>query len=96
MVQVLLDFVKYAPLLPWDLHLQSNERILVWIHAYNRINYSRHFTYYSASQQKLATKHPSKFYADNKIDLINFVLREWSTNENHILVLEGNDIYMTI
>ena len=59
MVQSLLDFVKSTRLPPWNLHLQSTKRMLVWIHAYDRINYSKHFTYYWASQQKLATKHPS-------------------------------------
>ena len=35
-------------------------------------------------------------HADNKTDLITFLLRDWSTNERHIPVLEGKDMYMTI
>ena len=35
-------------------------------------------------------------HADNKTDLINFLLGDWSTNEHHIPVLEGKDMYMTI
>ena len=61
MVQVFLYFVKSTCLPSWDLHLQSTEKILVWIQTYNHINYSRRFTYYWASQQQLATKDPSIF-----------------------------------
>ena len=35
-------------------------------------------------------------HADNQTNLINFMLRDWSTNERHIHVLEGKDMYMTI
>ena len=59
MVQVLLDFIKATRNGDWDLHLQTTERMLVWMHAYDRTNYSRHFTYYWASQQKLHTRFPS-------------------------------------
>ena len=45
MVQILLDYIKSIRLPDWDLHLQSTERMLIWIHAYDRTNYSRHFTY---------------------------------------------------
>ena len=34
--------------------------------------------------------------ADNKTDLINFLVRDWSTNEPHIPVLQGKDMYMAI
>ena len=34
--------------------------------------------------------------ADNKKDLINFLLRDWSTNERHIPILKGKYRYITI
>ena len=88
MVQILLDFVKSTRLPSWDLHLQITKRMLLWIHAYVRINYSRHFTYYWASQQKLATKHPSilQEFQDG-----NFVVRRTPTKFNRLspdLVIE--------
>ena len=58
MVQVLLDFIKATCNGDWDLHLQSVEQILIWMFAYDRTNYSRHFTYYWASQQKLQIRFP--------------------------------------
>ena len=33
--------------------------------------------------------------SDNKTDLINFILRDWSTTECHILIVEGKNMYMT-
>ena len=59
MVQVLLDFIKAIRIGDWDLHLQTCEQMLVWMHAYDRTNYSRHFTYYWASQQKLEIRFQS-------------------------------------
>ena len=49
-------------------------------------------------KEQVAPKQWKKFmrHADNKIDLINFLLRDWSTNERHIPVLVGKDMYMTI
>ena len=35
-------------------------------------------------------------HADNKANVLNFLLRDWSTSELHIPVLEGKDMYMTI
>ena len=57
-VQILLDFVKSIRLPDWNLHLQSTERMLIWIHAYDKINYARHFCYYWCSQQKIQNKFP--------------------------------------
>ena len=59
MAQILLDFVKSICLPDWNLHLQSTERMLIWIHAYDRINYARHFSYYWCSQQKIQNKFPA-------------------------------------
>ena len=58
-VQSLLDVVKSIRLPDWSLHLQSTERMLVWIHAYDRIIYARHFGYYWCSQQKFQDKFPT-------------------------------------
>ena len=58
MVQVLLDYIKSIPIGDWNLHLQSMERMIVWFHAYDRVNYSRHFTYCWATQKKLHDTHP--------------------------------------
>ena len=62
MAQILLDFVKSIRLPDWNLHLQSTERMLIWIHAYDRINYARHFSYYWCSQQKIQNKFPAIFH----------------------------------
>ena len=44
MVQILLDFIRAVRTGDWDLHLQTCQRMLVWTHAYDRVNYSRYFT----------------------------------------------------
>ena len=59
MVQILLDFVRSIRLPDCYLHLQSTERVLVWIHAYDRINYARYFCFYWYSQQKIQNKFPT-------------------------------------
>ena len=59
MVQILLDFIRAVRGGDWDMHLETCQRMLVWIHAYDRINYSRHFTYYWASQQSIEERFPS-------------------------------------
>lgn len=59
MVQILLDFIRAVRTGDWDMHLQTCQRMLVWIHAYDRVNYSRHFTYYWASQQNIQEKFPT-------------------------------------
>ena len=57
MVQILLEFVKSIRLPDWNLHLQ---RMLVWIHTYDRINYARrHFSYNWCSQQEIQNKFPA-------------------------------------
>ena len=49
-------------------------------------------------KEQVTQKEWKKFMrnADNKTDLIEFLLRDWSTNEHYIPVLEGKDIYLTI
>ena len=58
MVQILLDFIKSTRTGDWSSHMQVSERMLKWFFAYDRPNYSRHFTYYSATQQKSKDTHP--------------------------------------
>ena len=64
MSQVLLDYISYIlyksfRIGDWQLHLCSMEKMLSWFHAYDRINYARHFTHCFASFQKLNETHPS-------------------------------------
>ena len=61
MVQILLDFIRAVRTGDWDLHLQACQQMLVWMHAYDRINYSRHFTYYWAGQQNISENFPSMY-----------------------------------
>ena len=58
MIQILLDFIKSTRIGYWALHLQASERMLKWFFAYDRTNYSCHFTYYWASQMQLHESHP--------------------------------------
>ena len=63
MVQILLDYIKSTRNGNWDLHLSSMERMLPWFHAYDRVNYARHFTYCWAALNNLAETNP-KMYAE--------------------------------
>lgn len=58
MVQILLDYIKSTRMGDWDLHLCSMERMLPWFHAYDRINYARHFTYCWATLKELPETKP--------------------------------------
>ena len=63
MVQILLDYVKSTRYGNWDQHLSSMERMLPQFHAYDRVNYARHFTYCWAALNNLADTNP-KMYAE--------------------------------
>ena len=63
LVQILFDFVKSIRQGNWDLHLNAAERMIPWFHAYDRTDYSRHFTYYWASQKVLHETHPLMYDA---------------------------------
>ena len=58
MVQTLLDFIKSMRIGDWNLHLNSSSRMLPWFHAYDRVNYARHFSYCWAAQSNLQENHP--------------------------------------
>ena len=57
--QLLLDYIKSFRIGDWQLHLCSMEKMLSWFHAYDRINYARHFTHCFASFQMSNETHPS-------------------------------------
>ena len=46
MTEVLLDYVKSIRVGDWELHLAASERMLSWLHANDRQNYSPHFSYH--------------------------------------------------
>ena len=50
--------------------------MIVWFHAYDRVNYSRHFTYCWATQKKLHDTHP-EIYQEFKQD--QAILEEGTT-----------------
>ena len=75
MVQILLDYIKSTRNGNWDLHLSSMERMLPWFHAYDRVNYARHFTYCWAALNNLAETNP-KMYAEFQEG--NFVVKRTS------------------
>ena len=79
--QALLDYVKSFRLGDWDLQLSSMERLLIWFHAYDRINYARHFTYCWASLNNLHESHPT-IYEEFKSG--NFTVKRSSGNFNMI------------
>ena len=62
MTQILLDYIKSSRTGDLSLHLQASERMLVWFFEYDRINYSRHFSYNWATQQKLHLTHPAIYH----------------------------------
>ena len=62
MVQILLD-IKSTRNGSWDLHLSNMERMLLWFHAYNHVNYAGHFTYCWAALNNLAETN-AKMYAE--------------------------------
>ena len=63
MTQVLLDYVKCIRVSNWKLHLTAYERMLPWFHAYDRQNYSRHFSYHRYRQKSIKDSHPSIYEA---------------------------------
>lgn len=58
MIQILLDFARSIKLGNWKLHLQATENMLPWVFSYDRINYARFLTYYTAIMQNLPEMHP--------------------------------------
>ena len=59
MINILLCFIHSLRIGDWNLHLESTRKMLPWMFAYDRPNYSRHLTYYWAEMQKLPEEHPS-------------------------------------
>ena len=65
MIKRLRDFIKSIKNGDWDLQMHASEKMLYWFHAYDNYNYTRHFSYYWASQQALP-EHHSAIYAEFK------------------------------
>ena len=61
MIQIFLNFQKSIKTGNWQLHFQSISSMLLWMHAYDRQNYSRHLTYNLVTQQNLEVTHPNIF-----------------------------------
>ena len=63
--QVLFDYAKSICAGSWELHLAASERMLPWFHAYDRQNYSRHFSYIfpGVGTSLFKDSHPSVYEA---------------------------------
>ena len=61
MFELLLQFQKSIKSGNWELHFDSCEKLLLRFHAYDHQNYSRHFSYYWATQQVLLVTHPALY-----------------------------------
>ena len=59
MMSTLFAFVRSVRNGDWPLHVISTQRMLPWLFAYDRPNYSRYLTYYWAEMQCLEEKHPT-------------------------------------
>ena len=79
MSQVLLDYIKSLRIGDWQLHLCSMGKMLLWFHAYDRINYARHFTHCFASFQKLDETHPSIL---DQLQIRNFAIKRTNGSFN--------------
>ena len=79
MSQVLLDYIKSLRIGDWQLHLCSMGKMLSWFHAYDRINYARHFTHCFASFQKLDETHPSIL---DQFQIRNFAIKRTNGSFN--------------
>ena len=70
MVQILLDYIKSTRNANWDLHLSSMECMLPWFHAYDRVNYARHFTYCWTALNNLAETNPRCMLNSKRVTLL--------------------------
>ena len=81
MVQILFDFLRSVKLGDWKLHLQSTERMLRWMFAYDRPNYARFLTLYWVNMQKMPQTHPE---VHNQFELGNYSVRRHHGKFNEI------------
>lgn len=59
MMNILFAFIRSVRTGDWQLHMDSTQRMLPWMFAYDRPNYSRFLTYYWAEMQNLPANHPA-------------------------------------
>ena len=81
MVKILFDFRKSVRNGNWNLHIAASERMLKWFFVYDCTNYSRHFTFYWASQLNLSQIHLSML---NEFQKDNFSVRWVPGKFNHL------------
>ena len=74
MFELLLQFQKSIKSGKRELHLDSCEKLPSSFHAYDHHNYSRHFSYYWATQEMLPVTQPA-FYEE-------FINGNFSINRN--------------
>lgn len=59
MMCILFAFIRSIRMGDWKLHLESTQRMLPWMFAYDRPNYARYLTFYWSEMQALPEKHPA-------------------------------------
>ena len=59
MMCILFAFIRSTRTGDWELHLQSTQRMLPWMFAYDRPNYARYLTLYWSEMQALPEMHPA-------------------------------------
>ena len=59
MMCILFAFIRSIRTGDWKLRLESTQRMLPWMFAYDRPNYVRYLTFYSSEMQSLPEKHPA-------------------------------------
>ncbi len=59
MMNILFAFIRSIRTVDWQLHMDSTQRMLPWMFAYDRPNYSRFLSFYWTEMQNLPSKHPS-------------------------------------
>ena len=59
MTQILLDCLTSSRAGDWSLHLQTSERMLVWLCSYDQIVYWQYFSYNWVTQEQLHLIHPT-------------------------------------
>ena len=58
MMNILFAHNRATKLGDWELHLETTRKIILWLFAYDRQNYSRYLTSYWAEMMKLKDTHP--------------------------------------
>ena len=62
----LLAYIKYFRLCNWDVYVNGIEKLLVWFHAYDKVNYCRHFSYCFVFLLNFSKKHPEIYFKFKK------------------------------